>query len=108
MRFMEHVSAGQALFVSAITGGPSLVYASVQEDFAPVAAGAAVGFLAFLLTIWRSSGDSRFETVLRRLDKAEKEADDYRNESTDAKSKVAELLVELAAANARLKLNDDA
>lgn len=104
MQFMNHISSGMALAVGAATTIPSVAYATITEDFSGVAAGAALGVVALGWSIWRASNDQRLDALLKRLDRAEKEADDYRDQATAAEAEKAKLIVELAAANAKLKI----
>lgn len=55
---------------------PSISYAAFQDEVLPVIGGVAIGTLMLGWSIYRSSNDQRFETILARLDKAEKEVDD--------------------------------
>lgn len=75
---MQGVNSGPAFVFGAITGIPSAVYASINADALTVVAGIAAGVVGLGWSIYRSSNDQRFDTILARLDKAEKEAEEYR------------------------------
>jgi hypothetical protein len=104
MQFMNQVSSGAALLVGTAATLPSVAYAAITEDFSGVAAGAALGVVALGWSIWRASNDQRLDALLKRLDRAEKEADEYRDKATAAEAEKAKLTVELAAASAKLKI----
>jgi len=107
MRFMDSISPGVSFAVGVVTGVPSLLYAAVTEDFSAVAVGSAVGLVTLGLAIWRSSNDSRIDGLLSRLAKAEQESDRHQSDAIAAKAKAAEMVVEMAALNARLKIQEN-
>lgn len=107
MRFMDSISAGQALFVSAITGGPSLIYATATDQWGAVALGSAIGAVGFLWTVRKAGDDQRFAMISARLERSERKSDEYLAEATAAKAEGARLVVEAAALNARLKLSEE-
>jgi hypothetical protein len=107
MRVLDSLTPGISFTVGVVTGVPSLLYAAVTEDFSAVAVGSAVGLVTLGLAIWRSSNDSRVDGLLSRLAKAEQESDRHQADAIAAKAKAAELVVEMAALNARLKIQDD-
>lgn len=104
MNFMQNVSSGAALAVGTAATVPSVVYAAITEDFSAVAAGVALGVVALGWSIWRASNDQRLDALLKRLDQAEKEVDEYRDKATEAEAEKATMKIELAALRAKLKV----
>lgn len=60
-----------------IVGVPSFVATVFQGDTLTLMGGIAAGVIGLGWSIYRSLNDQRFDTILARLDKAEKEASDY-------------------------------
>jgi hypothetical protein len=106
MQFLNQVSSGTALLVGTAATIPSVAYAAITEDFTGVAAGAALGVVALGLSIWRASNDQRLDALMKRLDRAEKEADEYRAKATKALDENAGLIVEVASMKAKLKISE--
>lgn len=80
------ISSGKALFVSAITGGPSLAFAAFTNDFVPVATGAAVGIVMFLWSVRNTSNDQYIKNLHARIQESQAEV----NEIQDANTKRVE------------------
>lgn len=94
---MQTVNSGPAFLMGLVTGVPSFAYAFLQNETLPIIAGIATGVIGLGWSIYRSSNDQRFETITKRIDEAEKEADRYRlkleasnNENIAVKNKEAE------------------
>ena len=103
MNFMNQISSGTALIVGAAAGIPSFVAASINGETMSTMGGIALGVIGLGWAIYRSSNDQRFNTILNRLDRAEKEADQYRDDATKAEVQAGKLTVELAVVKERLK-----
>lgn len=106
MNFMDQISSGTAFAVGVAAGIPSVAYAVVTEDFGAVVTGVALGVVALGWAIWRAVNDNRLNSLLNRIDRAEKEADKYQAEATAAEVKAGELTVENAILKAKLKQFD--
>lgn len=104
MNFLDNVSIPVAAGVGAASGATSVVYAAATESFGAVATGAALGVVALGWAIWKSLNDNRLNTILDRLDRAEKEVDKYRDEATASDIRAGQLQVKLAVVEARLRL----
>jgi peptidoglycan hydrolase CwlO-like protein len=92
---LEWLTAERAAFLSAITGGPSVVYAAATDEWLPVVSGVALGVIGLGWAIYRAANDQRFETILKRLDKAEAEVDDYREQLSRVNRECIRLKAEL-------------
>jgi nitrogen fixation-related uncharacterized protein len=77
------ISSGKALFISAVTGGPSLAVATFNGEFIPVATGIAVGTLMFWWSVRNTSNDQYIKSLHSRI----QESQDDINEIQDANTK---------------------
>lgn len=75
---MDFMTSGRTFFASLVLGGGSYVYAAINSEALTIVGGIALGTMGAVWSIYRSSNDQRFETILKRLDKAEAEVDEYR------------------------------
>lgn len=73
---LHGVSSGNALVTGVLASIASVSWAAAQDDFFPIAIGAALGVVGLGWAIYRAANDQRFETILKRLDKSEAEVDD--------------------------------
>lgn len=76
---MDALTSGRALAGGVVATISSVSYAAIRDDFFPVTVGAALGVIGLGWAIYRAANDQRFETILKRLDKAEAEVDEYRD-----------------------------
>jgi hypothetical protein len=75
---MQNINSGPSFLIGMIAGVPSFAMAAINSETLAMMAGIAAGVIGLGWSIYRSSNDQRFDTILGRLDKAEKEADEYR------------------------------
>jgi hypothetical protein len=87
---MQNVNSGPSFLIGMIAGVPSFAYAAINSETLTVMAGIAAGVIGLGWSIYRSSNDQRFDTILDRLDKAEKEASDYRDLLSKANKELVE------------------
>lgn len=106
MNLLDHVSSGTAAAIGIVSGVPSVAYAVVTEDFGGIVTGTALGIIALGWAIWKSVNDSRINTLRDRIDQAEKEAAEVRDEKTKAEVRSGQLTVENAILKARLRQFD--
>lgn len=101
---MQAVSSGNALVGGLFASIASVSWAAVQDDFFPIAVGAAMGVIGLGWAIYRAANDQRFETILKRLDKSEAEVDGCLVKLKVANDKIIDLNLKLSEVTGNYEL----